>query len=134
LRIHRIVFAKYVGVLLAGMTIDHIDGNRHNNHANNLRQVSYEVNNSYSFVTSKRVSSRITCSNKLNMKLAKELEDLFEEMGFDMDKEFLDFLGTVESYSDLVLRIDVNGNIGIGTTAPDSAMFMSQGKKFVKVK
>lgn len=38
-RVHRLVYQAFVGVLDNNLVIDHIDGNRKNNHQDNLRQI-----------------------------------------------------------------------------------------------
>ena len=38
-RVHRLVYQAFVGVLDNNLVIDHIDGNRKNNHQYNLRQI-----------------------------------------------------------------------------------------------
>jgi len=43
-RVHRLVYAAYGGVLIKGMEINHLDGNKKNNHISNLEQVTQEEN------------------------------------------------------------------------------------------
>ena len=43
-RINRLVFQTFVGNLVDGLVIDHIDGNRLNNHYSNLRQITQKEN------------------------------------------------------------------------------------------
>lgn len=45
LRTHRVVFRKFKGKLKEGCVINHIDGNRSNNHPDNLEQVTPSINN-----------------------------------------------------------------------------------------
>ena len=44
-RIHRLVYQSFVGKIPDGMVIDHIDRNKLNNNADNLRLTTYSVNN-----------------------------------------------------------------------------------------
>lgn len=43
-RINRLVYMTFVGQLIDGLVIDHIDGNRLNNHYSNLRQITQKDN------------------------------------------------------------------------------------------
>ena len=43
-RVHRLVYQAFVGVLDNSLVIDHIDGNRKNNHQSNLRQIHTREN------------------------------------------------------------------------------------------
>lgn len=43
--IHRIVYESFVGELIKGMVIHHIDGNKINNHYKNLVQITYKEHN-----------------------------------------------------------------------------------------
>ena len=47
--VHRIVYSAFKGDLIKDETIDHIDGNRLNNHWNNLEQVTFSENIRRSF-------------------------------------------------------------------------------------
>lgn len=49
-RVHRLVYSAWVGPLKDGKEIDHIDGNKDNNHYTNLRSVAHaeNMNNAYS--------------------------------------------------------------------------------------
>ena len=42
--IHRLVYQAFIGELIAGLVIDHIDNNPSNNYVNNLQQVSQRKN------------------------------------------------------------------------------------------
>lgn len=42
--VHRLVYETWVGVIPEGMTVDHIDGNKLNNHHTNLRLLTPEDN------------------------------------------------------------------------------------------
>ena len=42
--IHTLVYWAWVGPIETGMTIDHVDGRRHNNDISNLEQVTFEEN------------------------------------------------------------------------------------------
>lgn len=42
--VHRLVYETWVGVIPEGMTVDHIDGNKLNNHHTNLRLLTPEEN------------------------------------------------------------------------------------------
>jgi len=53
-----------------------------------------------------------------------DLADIFEELGFELTSEFRTFLESVEDYGCLVFSITDDGRVGIGTTAPDSSMFI----------
>lgn len=41
---HRVVYETFSGKIKWGLQIDHIDGDRHNNHISNLRQVTHSEN------------------------------------------------------------------------------------------
>ena len=43
-RVHRLVYQAFVGELDNSLVIDHIDGNRKNNHQSNLRQIHTREN------------------------------------------------------------------------------------------
>lgn len=43
-KVHRLVYEAFIGPLTPGMTIDHIDNNRHNNRYTNLQELSYHDN------------------------------------------------------------------------------------------
>lgn len=45
--IHRLLYQTFVGELIPGMHIDHIDHNRSNNSLSNLRQISHRANSSH---------------------------------------------------------------------------------------
>lgn len=49
-RVHRLVYSAWIGPLEDGKEIDHIDGNKDNNHYTNLRSVAHSenMNNAYS--------------------------------------------------------------------------------------
>lgn len=49
LKIHRIVYCKFIGELKAGYVIHHKDDNSLNNNINNLEQVSQELNIYYRY-------------------------------------------------------------------------------------
>lgn len=44
LKIHRIVYAKFIGNLIYNKVIHHIDGNSLNNHVDNLEQTTQQKN------------------------------------------------------------------------------------------
>ena len=44
LLIHRLVYSHFVGELKPDLVIDHIDGNKHNNHYTNLQQITSKAN------------------------------------------------------------------------------------------
>lgn len=43
-RAHRVVYETHVGKIKNGLVIDHIDGDKHNNRVDNLRQVTHSEN------------------------------------------------------------------------------------------
>lgn len=51
--VHRVMYSAFKGNLRTGLTIDHIDGNRTNNHWSNLEQVSFIENIKRSFIRRK---------------------------------------------------------------------------------
>ena len=63
----------------------------------------------------------------------KEIDKIFEKLGFELSDDFREFLSTVDSYDNLVFSITASGSIGIGTTAPNSAFFCSNGRKINRV-
>ena len=54
----------------------------------------------------------------------KSLTKIFKDMGYTLSPEFRKFLSKVENYDDLVFSVTSNGYVGIGTTEPDSNIFV----------
>lgn len=57
--VHRAVVELFIGPIPKGYQVDHIDGNRHNNHVNNLRIVTHEENMNNP-ITKNRISNTRT--------------------------------------------------------------------------
>lgn len=73
LLVHRIVYQKYVGKLDPQLVINHIDGNKLNNHPSNLEQVSVADNNLHGY----RVLNRAAVLG--NKKITKDIADKIRE-------------------------------------------------------
>lgn len=69
--VHRVVYSCFVGDLADGLTIDHKDENKKNNHYSNLEQMTFEEN------CSKSVNGK--CDPRNNRKLTREIiESVFK--------------------------------------------------------
>ncbi len=67
--------------------------------------------------------------------IEERIAEEFEDLGFEVTPEFREFLKSVEKYEDLVISVTAHGNVGIGTTAPDSEVFVVnlESKRIEKV-
>ena len=73
--VHHIVAEYFIGPRPNGLVIDHIDGNKHNNHADNLRYVSTKINlrkRHDAKLTEEKVTEILAlCKNLSQSKIAK---------------------------------------------------------------
>ena len=69
---HRLVYEAWHGPLKKGYHIDHIDGNKENNHADNLRQVTpfENVHNKNTFMKNRDKSAKLTEADVYAIRLA----------------------------------------------------------------
>ena len=68
---HRIVYAKFIGKLIDGLTINHEDGNPKNNSKENLTQMTIGENKKHSYRVLKRSPTMGNC--KINLSIANEI-------------------------------------------------------------
>lgn len=54
--VHRVVYQKFIGDLNPSLDINHIDGNRTNNHRANLEQISRSENLKHSYKLGRKLS------------------------------------------------------------------------------
>lgn len=73
LRLHRVVYQKFVGELDENLTINHKDGNPKNNTPENLEQISQGQNNLHSFRQLKRKANYTNC--KINQQIADRIRE-----------------------------------------------------------
>jgi hypothetical protein len=62
--VHRLVAEAFIGPIPKGMTVNHIDGNKKNNHVSNLEIVSYAENTEHAFQTGLITGEVISKANK----------------------------------------------------------------------
>lgn len=74
LRLHRVIYQKFVGDLDENLTINHKDGNPKNNLPENLEQISQAQNNLHSFRSLKRKPVYGNC--KINQHIADRIRSL----------------------------------------------------------
>ena len=53
-RVHRLVFEAFKGRIISNLVIDHIDGDKHNNHISNLRQISSRENTNIGILAARK--------------------------------------------------------------------------------
>lgn len=70
--VHRLVAEAFIGIIPHGMQINHIDGNKRNNHVSNLEIVTPKENINHSWRTGLRCISKISGENSGGAKLNKE--------------------------------------------------------------
>ena len=71
-KVHRLVYLTYIGNLLDGKVIDHIDNDKNNNHYTNLRQITPSENSLKSFTSGKN-KSKVVWTKSIVKKICKLL-------------------------------------------------------------
>ena len=71
LKVHRIIYAKFIGPLKKNKVINHKDGNPSNNSVGNLEQITQAENNLHSFRVLGRKANYSTA--KINQEIADEI-------------------------------------------------------------
>lgn len=68
--VHRIIYARFNGMLKEGLEINHIDGNKANNHPSNLEQISVKENNVHAVMNGlKATSTKLTLHEVRDIKI-----------------------------------------------------------------
>lgn len=107
--IHRAVYSCFVGELIDGLTIDHDDNNKHNNHFSNLVQMSFSDNSKKENVGK--------CNPRKNRKLSQEVIDsVFIMRGQGMSyNEISRFIGMSPAMSWHIIKGKTYYDISKGT-------------------
>lgn len=71
LQVHRVIYRKFIGELIPGLEINHIDGNPKNNDASNLEQVTHSQNQEHAYRVLKRKSP--VHHKKITHEIAEEI-------------------------------------------------------------
>lgn len=71
--VHRLVCEAFIGAIPKGMTVNHKDGNKANNRAENLEILSYKDNHLHAFRVLHR---RPTCLGRLNTNASKPVQQI----------------------------------------------------------
>lgn len=108
--VHRLIAITFVDGYEKGLVVDHIDRNKTNNHADNLRWVTFSANNSRAVRTYKKLMVRSVFKCYCRNIHTGEIKE------FDSRREASEFLGLQ------------NGRI----TAPDSIIFKTQRGQLFK--
>lgn len=69
--VHRIIYRKFKGKLVEGMTVNHIDGNKLNNNINNLELVTQSDNNKHMYRVLKH--KPVYGNKKINFEIADNI-------------------------------------------------------------
>lgn len=138
-KVHRLVYLTYVGELIPGMTIDHIDNDPMHNHYTNLQQISQSENSMKSFTEGKNKDKAVwdkgTVDNICRL-LAKNTSehDIFRKLKIDYDKHRVacnHLVGQLlrgDIHKDITAKYDLSGYIN-GINKKDRKLTIDQVSK-----
>lgn len=121
-KVHRLVYLTYVGPLIDGMTIDHIDDNKYNNHYTNLQQITPSENSLKQFITGKN-KDKVICTIDQIKTICELMERNFpiykiiDSLGLDYYSKpttYIHFIGLLRRkaiYQDITKDYNIQGYI-----------------------
>lgn len=113
--VHRLVYQAFIGNLVEGMVIEHLDGNPKNNHYTNLKQSTQKENiqTAISHGTFGRNNKKsITVLNKVTkeIKSFEMIKDLIKYTGINVSNGSLSRLKKRSKFKENFEILDVNGS------------------------
>lgn len=102
-RVHRLVFIAFNHPIPEGMTINHIDGNKHNNRPENLECVSLSENIKHAVATGLKVSAKGELAHRSKLKQTQVDEIKKRYASGETQKAIGKLFGLRQSYISLIL-------------------------------
>lgn len=79
LKTHRVIYAKFHGELIEGLTVDHVNGDRQDNRAENLQQITTQKN------TRKGRNTKLSPADVVEIKRRRESGEGIKAIAKDFD-------------------------------------------------